>query len=54
MKLAGLAGGRALTGTIATDQRRMEVLALPLVAVIVVLRVRRRDRRPTSDGRRAV
>ncbi|ORV13451.1 MMPL family transporter [Mycobacterium celatum] len=36
VKLAGLQPiADALTGTIATDQRRMEVLALPLVAVVL-------------------
>lgn len=36
VKLAGLQPiANALTGTIATDQRRMEVLALPLVAVVL-------------------
>lgn len=36
VKLAGLQPvAEALTGTIATDQRRMEVLALPLVAVVL-------------------
>jgi trehalose monomycolate/heme transporter len=38
VKVAGLAPvGSALTGTIATDQKRMEVLALPLVAVVLFL-----------------
>jgi trehalose monomycolate/heme transporter len=38
VKLAGLEPvASALTGTIATDQRRMEVLALPLVAVVLFL-----------------
>jgi trehalose monomycolate/heme transporter len=38
VKLAGLEPVvNALTGTIATDQRRMEVLALPLVAVVLFL-----------------
>lgn len=36
VKLAGLEPiANALTGTIATDQKRMEVLALPLVAVVL-------------------
>ncbi len=36
VKLAGLEPvAEALTGTIATDQRRMEVLALPLVAIVL-------------------
>jgi trehalose monomycolate/heme transporter len=36
VKLAGLEPvAEALTGTIATDQKRMEVLALPLVAVVL-------------------
>ncbi|MGH3633191.1 MAG: MMPL family transporter, partial [Mycobacterium sp.] len=36
VKLAGLQPvADALTGTIATDQKRMEVLALPLVAVVL-------------------
>jgi uncharacterized membrane protein YdfJ with MMPL/SSD domain len=36
VKLAGLQPiAEALTGTIATDQKRMEVLALPLVAVVL-------------------
>jgi trehalose monomycolate/heme transporter len=38
VELAGLEPiANALTGTIATDQRRMEVLALPLVAVVLFL-----------------
>ncbi|GAB2996205.1 MMPL family transporter [Mycobacterium bourgelatii] len=38
VQLAGLEPvANALTGTIATDQRRMEVLALPLVAVVLFL-----------------
>jgi RND superfamily putative drug exporter len=38
VELAGLQPiASALTGTIATDQRRMEVLALPLVAVVLFL-----------------
>jgi RND superfamily putative drug exporter len=38
VKLAGLEPvANALTGTIATDQRRMEVLALPMVAVVLFL-----------------
>ena len=38
VQLAGLNPvASALTGTIATDQRRMEVLALPLVAVVLFL-----------------
>ena len=38
VQLAGLEPiASALTGTIATDQRRMEVLALPLVAVVLFL-----------------
>ncbi len=38
VQLAGLDPiANALTGTIATDQRRMEVLALPLVAVVLFL-----------------
>ncbi|RFD26052.1 hypothetical protein MUBE_06300 [Mycobacterium uberis] len=38
VQLAGLNPiANALTGTIATDQRRMEVLALPLVAVVLFL-----------------
>ncbi|MFV0495676.1 MMPL family transporter, partial [Mycobacterium sp.] len=38
VQLAGLQPvASALTGTIATDQRRMEVLALPLVAVVLFL-----------------
>lgn len=38
IQLAGLEPiANALTGTIATDQRRMEVLALPLVAVVLFL-----------------
>ncbi|SOJ52845.1 Trehalose monomycolate exporter MmpL3 [Mycobacterium simulans] len=38
VQLAGLEPvAEALTGTIATDQRRMEVLALPLVAVVLFL-----------------
>jgi uncharacterized membrane protein YdfJ with MMPL/SSD domain len=38
VQLAGLEPiGNALTGTIATDQKRMEVLALPLVAVVLFL-----------------
>ncbi len=38
VKLAGLEPvASALTGTIATDQKRMEVLALPLVAVVLFL-----------------
>jgi len=38
VKLAGLEPvANALTGTIATDQKRMEVLALPLVAVVLFL-----------------
>ena len=37
-QLAGLEPiANALTGTIATDQRRMEVLAVPLVAVVLFL-----------------
>src|ERR1700743_1773946 len=38
VKLAGLEPvANALTGTIATDQRRMEVLALPMVTVVLFL-----------------
>ncbi len=38
VQLAGLESiANALTGTIATDQRRMEVLALPLVTVVLFL-----------------
>ncbi|HYB35368.1 MAG TPA: MMPL family transporter, partial [Mycobacterium sp.] len=38
VKVAGLEPvANALTGTIATDQKRMEVLALPLVAVVLFL-----------------
>lgn len=38
IQLAGLEPvAEALTGTIATDQRRMEVLALPLVAIVLFL-----------------
>lgn len=38
VELAGLEPiANALTGTIATDQRRMEVLAVPLVAVVLFL-----------------
>ncbi len=38
VKLAGLEPvANALTGTIATDQKRMEVLALPLVAIVLFL-----------------
>ena len=38
IQLAGLEPiANALTGTIATDQKRMEVLALPLVAVVLFL-----------------
>ncbi|HTX97211.1 MAG TPA: MMPL family transporter [Mycobacterium sp.] len=38
VQLAGLEPvANALTGTIATDQRRMEVLALPMVAVVLFL-----------------
>ena len=38
VQLAGLQPvANALTGTIATDQRRMEVLALPMVAVVLFL-----------------
>ncbi|OSC41988.1 MMPL family transporter [Mycobacterium decipiens] len=38
VQLAGLQPvAEALTGTIATDQRRMEVLALPMVAVVLFL-----------------
>ena len=38
VQLAGLEPiASALTGTIATDQKRMEVLALPLVAVVLFL-----------------
>ncbi|HYB83270.1 MAG TPA: MMPL family transporter, partial [Mycobacterium sp.] len=38
VQLAGLEPvANALTGTIATDQRRMEVLALPMVAIVLFL-----------------